>query len=489
MTARTDAFARDTRWTRAAGLHEGSVRGRRYVFNPAGHDSLTLLTARAARLLDAADGRALDAIAASTGDAVEALEGELATLHARGIVTSDAVPLPPRAEEKRFNVWVHVTNACNLDCPYCYIEKDAHGLSEDTARALRDSLVATARSGAVERIHLRFAGGEPMLRFAFVRRFFDETRDALAREGATLTAAIITNGTVVPDDAAAWMVANNVSVSISLDGVGEAQDAMRPAVGGGGSFARVIAGIERLVAGGVSPYMLATVAAANLDQMPSLTDFFLDRALGFRYSLVRDLDGGAALLDHRGAGWSERSSVVSLRRAPNVTAARAPMLEGEALARVQAVFAECYARVARRMPVAPSFRRTHRFCDLELTRPIARACGAGERYVAVSDRGRVSPCHAALHEEGARPLAAGASLVEVAPSLTQLGDFRRRAPVDECARCAWKNSCAGGCPLLLFRRDGHVDGRSPYCEVFRFVIPRILELGALEALLEEGVTS
>ncbi len=469
---------------RAPGLYEGIVRGRRFVHNPAAHDALAVLSSRAARLLDAADGRTVGEIARDTGDAAEDLAAEVPLLARNGFVTGEGLPSPacPRVE-RTFNVWVHVTNACNLDCPYCYIEKDAHALSEETAATLREALVTTARRSGVRRVHARFAGGEPMLRFAFIRRFFEATHAALRAEGAELTAAILTNGTVVPDGATAWMREHGVSVSVSLDGVGAVQDAMRPTVGGGGSFERVRAGVDRLVAGGVRPYMLTTVSAANLEHAPALTDFFLDRGLGFRYSLVRDLEGGASLLDHRGPGWRRDGSLVTLRRGPE--APRGPaMLEGDALRRVQEVFGECYARIEARMPVAPSFRRAHRFCDLELRRPIGKACGAGESYVAVSDRGVVSPCQAALHREGARDLAPGESLVDVAPALSQLGDFRRRAVNDECGRCAFRRSCAGGCPLLLHRRDGHVNGRSPYCEVFRYVIPRILRVSALEVLLD-----
>ena len=37
---------------------------------------------------------------------------------------------------------------------------------------------------------------------------------------------------------------------------------------------------------------------------------------------------------------------------------------------------------------------------------------------------------------------------------------------------------------MLYRRDGHVEGRSPYCEVFRAVLPRILRIAALELVYE-----
>jgi len=474
----------ETRLRRTQGLYRGLVRGQTFVHDPRGHDAIAVLSATATDLLDACDGRPFGEIARDLGVAPARLEPDLGLLLRNGFVRGEGLPKRPEPPTERvFNAWVHVTNACNLDCPYCYVEKDPHVLSEDTAQALIDAFVATATQSRVERIHVRYAGGEPMLRFAFIQRFTARAREALGKVGARLSAAILTNGTVVPEGAATWLRDHDVSVSVSMDGLETVQDAMRPARGGGGSFDRLLLGLDRLQAGGVRPYMLATVSATNLEHMPELTRFFLERGLGFRYSLVRDLEGGASLLDTRGVGW-RRDGGTSLERRVLAPAGAPPMLGGVELRRVQGTFAACYDLIEAAMPITPSFRTTHRFCDLELRRPLSgKACGAGQSYLAISDRGRLSPCQAALHHEGTAPLQPDRSLAAVAPTLSHLGDFRRTAPNAECGACAFRHSCAGGCPLLLQRRDGHIDGRSPYCEVFRFVIPRMLRIAALEIWL------
>jgi radical SAM protein with 4Fe4S-binding SPASM domain len=226
-----------------------------------------------------------------------------------------------------------------------------------------------------------------------------------------------------------------------------------------------------------------TVGADNLHGVPALTDWLRAREMGFRYSLVRDLDGGAGLLESRLPGWRPGGGLLQLRRPRGPSAEAPPMLEGEGLARVLRVFAECYDRIERAMPVRPSFRRTHRFCDLQWRHPIGRACAAGERSLAIAHDGRVSACQAALHHEGAAALSGHDALLALAPSI--MGPtFQKRTAEPECQGCRFRHSCAGGCPLLLHRRDGHADGRSPYCEVFRAVLPRILRIAALELLLE-----
>jgi uncharacterized protein len=475
----------DARVERAAGLYEGIVRGRRFVHNPYGWEALAVLSPHAAALLDHADGRAVGEIARATGRPLAALSREVALLARNGFVRGDGIPAArkPPPSPPRFDLWVHLTNACNLDCPYCYIEKDSHALTEEVARTLQRSIVESVREAGLKGVHLRFAGGEPMLRFAFLQRFYEETAELVARAGATLSAAILTNGTRVPDGAPTWIRAHGVGVSVSIDGVGAVQDAMRPAVGGGGSWSAVEEGLARYLDAGVTPYALVTVSRQNLEAMPALTDWLLTRGLGFRYSLVRDLEGGASLLDARSTGWRLAQNLVTLRR-KGAERAPAVMLEGEMLARVQAVFAECYDRIEARTPVRPTFRKTHRFCDLEWRRPIRKACAAGEGSLAVSHEGQLSPCQAALHHEGTLTLTGDTVLPRRAPEVSQLGDFTRRRPNETCAGCRFRASCAGGCPLMLYRRDGHVEGRSPYCEVFRAVLPRILRIAALELVHE-----
>ncbi len=471
---------------RADLLLEGSVAGRRYVHNPRGFEAVGLLSQAAGALLDHADGRTVGALAHQLAIPLERACTEVAYLARNGFLVGDGLPPPrrPPPSPPRFDLWVHVTNACDLDCPHCYIEKDGRSLTDDTARALHDTLLRTAREG-VRAVHLRFAGGEAMLRFDLVRRLFDDAREALAREGCALTAAVLTNGTHTPDEALAWMRDRRIGVSVSIDGVGAAHDAMRPRVGGGGSFERVERGVARYRDAGLEPFALVTVSKRNLDAMPALTDWLLARRMGFRYSLVRDLEGGDALLDARSAGWRALPGLVQLRRKVAPASASPAMLSGEALAHVLRVFDDCYDRIERAMPLAPSFRRTHRFCDLEWKRPIRKACGAGEGSLAVAHDGRVSPCQAALHHDGASTLAGAVALPALAPTVSQLGDFRRHAPGDACASCRFRHSCAGGCPLMLYRRDGRVDGRSPYCEVFRAVLPRIVRLVALELVHEQ----
>jgi uncharacterized protein len=473
---------------RAPGLSHGHVRGQAWLHNPYGFNALALISPFAWRLWSAADGRSLAEVLRDLPDvAVERALAELPLLWRNGFLLSPGVNLqrPKGKSERVFNAWLHLTNACNLACPYCYIHKSTNHMEGHVSQRTLEAIEATAQSGDVERIHVRFAGGEPMLQFAQMQTFFADATRLCQANGVKFSAAVLTNGTLVPDGAIAWLQQNHVSVSVSIDGVGAVQDAMRPVKGGGASFARLEAGLDAYLAAGIRPYILITIGESNIDGLAELTDWLLQRDLPFRFSLVRDLEWGAGKLDDRhGAAEAEQHQ-----------ATEQTMLVGEALARVQTAVAQAYDRVeahltrefaAGRRPQS-SFRQQHKFCDLELWRPIEQACGAGKSYVAIAETGAVSPCQAALHHAGTQPIRAE-SLLSQARNQTQFLPFARKSLNAECARCQFKASCAGGCPLLLYRREGHVDGRSPYCEVFRAVIPRILHISALEMLLQRDAS-
>lgn len=464
---------------RAAGVHVGHVRGRTWLHNPYGYNALAVVSPAAFALWQAADGRPLRAVLQDLPEGQRGpAERDLPLLWRNGLLLSPDVHMqrPEGKPERVFNAWLHLTNACNLACPYCYIHKSSDHMEGHVSDRTLAAIEATAQAGEVDRIHVRFAGGEPMLQFAQLQAFYLAARERCQRHGVKFSAAVLTNGTVVPSGAPEWLRDNAVSVSVSVDGVGETQDTMRPVKGGGASSERLQAGMRAYLAAGIRPYMLVTVGDSNLDGLPDLVDWLMTEDLGFRLSLVRDLEWGAGTLDDRHGAELATSGEV-----PPV-----PLLSGEPLFRVQRKLAEAYGRVEAHLLAQPrrrtSFRATHKFCDLELWRPIEQACGAGRSYVAISEKGEVSPCQAALHHPGTQAVSP-TSLLHQARAQTQFQPFRRHVLNAECAACQFRSSCAGGCPLLLFRREGHVDGRSPYCEVFRAVIPQILRLSALEMIL------
>jgi uncharacterized protein len=73
--------------------------------------------------------------------------------------TPRAEPTPRFRESRELTVWLHVTNACNLACPYCYVHKSRDAMDEATASETVDALVRSAVDHDFSAIRLKYAGG------------------------------------------------------------------------------------------------------------------------------------------------------------------------------------------------------------------------------------------------------------------------------------------------------------------------------------------
>ena len=75
--------------------------------------------------------------------------------------------VPQKNKPQTLDAWLHITNACNLRCDYCYLVKSNDCMTEQVEHACIDALVRSAVSGGFRRIKIKFAGGEPSLQVEF----------------------------------------------------------------------------------------------------------------------------------------------------------------------------------------------------------------------------------------------------------------------------------------------------------------------------------
>ena len=143
---------------------------------------------------------------------------------------------PPRSLE----FWIHITNNCNLACQYCFVAgKNLQRMSDCVIEQTVKRIGYTARKYYLEKIILKFAGGEPILAVPSIERFLDLLSEEMAGLSIEVEPCIITNGTVFNDRLARLLRRTRCSVNISLDGYGPYHDIYRVYKGkGGGSWRR-----------------------------------------------------------------------------------------------------------------------------------------------------------------------------------------------------------------------------------------------------------
>jgi len=105
---------------------------------------------------------------------------------------------------------------CNYACAYCNQSSHSHflgGATEDARRFL-DTLDTWFRPGGGEDVRIEFWGGEPFVYWARLRLL----GEALRGKFPDAHLNVITNGSLLDDEKADWLIENRVGVQISHDG-------------------------------------------------------------------------------------------------------------------------------------------------------------------------------------------------------------------------------------------------------------------------------
>lgn len=207
---------------------------------------------------------------------------------------------PPNREEVQphtLSVWLHVTNACNLGCAYCYVPKSSASMAENTSRRAVDAVIRSAIQNHFGRIRLKYAGGEASLNLAHVLDIHDYATLQTEKHGLALSASLLSNGVYLSQRAIDQLKARQIGIMISLDGVGEYHDRQRTFVSGRGSFRYVDRTITKLLASNLVPHINVTVSQRNLDGLVQLIAYILERNMSFTLSYYRDNECSTHLRD------------------------------------------------------------------------------------------------------------------------------------------------------------------------------------------------
>jgi uncharacterized protein len=443
----------DTRsWVRGAGLVDMALDpDHRLLVNPAGRGGVAVVNEAAHQVLRRFERPTALTVARTgwPGDADE-FQRVVSRLRQADLIHPDGLPpVPAFGRSSMLTAWLHVSNACNLRCPYCYVSKSADGMDEPTGRAAVEAVIRSAVSHGFTAVKLKYAGGEASLNRLVMMQMHAHARELAARAGLDLHATLLSNGTALPPDLIADLKTEGIRVMISLDGVGADHDIQRPTTAGKPSFHLVERGIRRLMEQGHPPHLSITVTNRNAGGLADAVRFALERDLTFSLNFFRDNDCAASFPDLR---YQEETMISALLDAFAVIEGSLPRWSvlGSVLDRGQ------------------------------LLEPRQRSCGVGEDYLVIDQRGKVAKCHMEI-ERTLGDIFAADPLQLVRQDTTTVLNL----PVEEkegCRDCSWRYWCSGGCAVATFRATGRYDIKSPNCNIYKAVYPEALRLEGLRIL-------
>lgn len=358
---------------------------------------------------------------------------------------------PHHTTPQTLTAWLHVTNACNLECPYCYVRKSSARMDEATGRKAVQQIFATAQQHGFQRVKLKYAGGEATLHFKLVRHLHQLAQTLAGRTGLELREVILSNGVHLRPADADWLAAEQVKLMVSLDGIGAAHDRQRPMKGGGATFDHVAHTIDQVLRPrGIRPDVTITVTQQNVG----------DVAEAVRWALARDLPVSLNFY---------RQNLLSASRADLA-------LEEQAIIEGMLAAYEVFEEV---LPERPFFNG---LLDRVQAEAHAHTCGVQHSYLVVSHEGRLAQCQMHVNQPSAHTLDGDLLLPMAAGPIQNLSVDQKEG----CRDCEFRYRCSGGCPLETYRATGRWDVKSPHCHIYKTLLPAAFRLEGLRLLKTNG---
>lgn len=154
------------------------------------------------------------------------------------------------AKKRLQQLILQVTQQCNLRCEYCaysgiYEGNRVHSskrMSFETAKKAIDFYLEHSIDSSVAVIG--FYGGEPLLEIDLIEKCVNYAKERI--EGKDILFNLTTNGTLLEGEPVEFLIKNNFSIGISLDGSKKEHDICRKFPDGTGSFDVVMKNIQNL---------------------------------------------------------------------------------------------------------------------------------------------------------------------------------------------------------------------------------------------------
>jgi len=356
-------------------------------------------------------------------------------------------------------IWLHVTNACNIRCKYCFVKKDNDAMDRDVGhRAIRTVFKSAANHG-YKRVVLKFAGGEPTLNFPLITELYDEAELLAEWSTVSLKGVVLSNGIGFSEQMIKDLIARNIKLEISLDSSDVVHNELRFSTKSAYFLSSTTKSILLAKQFGLTPHINITLTRYSAPKLPEYIDWLLDNELAFSINLYRKISGSNSLLD---------------------------LVNNEAIDALSLAVKVIESKL-------PTWSLLGLLDQTNLFRKSQYPCSAGRNYMAINHHGHISKCHMILDQQ--------ITTIDSDDPLSRIqenDESLETLPVDtkiQCSeQCKWRYYCGGGCPVATYNMMRSYNRVSPYCSIYKVILPELLRVEKLrlkkypDDKLEEYVT-
>ena len=340
-----------------------------------------------------------------------------------------ASPTQPKQQMPALKgIYLHVTDRCNLRCRHCY----AAGMGTD------GSLSFEAICGLIDELvqaggdSIAISGGEPLLR--------KDIKQILAYASGKLKTTLLTNGTLIDEEMAAFLSDLGVYVQISLDGISRS---VHEGIRGEGTFQPTMRAIKLFLARNMEKRLALSISIvkSNLVEVPKLVEFALQSGISQVNMRPVVAQGNASL------NWEQTNPT--------------PDEYAQLFDELYPLFFEHRERLIIRGCLIDFIFGT-------LANPQGRGCPAGEKLM-VDSNGDVYPCPTISHPDYRLGNIRHENLSEIQSSmkLRQMCEqfACRTEHIAKCQACQWRGFCHAACPGVALWQKGTIWDTDALCDV------------------------
>ncbi len=337
--------------------------------------------------------------------------------------------------------------SCNFACGYCYQDGYENEHGEPGQEVIDSFFRYVEKEFAGRKKYITVFGGEPLLSGANYKATITRLLDR-AKESA-LEIAFVTNGYNLEEYVDILKAYRIREVQVTLDGTGELHNLRRPLKGGGSTFDRITAGIDKALQHNITINLRVVVDRQNISALPALAQFAI------------------------GKGWTKHPKFKT-QLGRNYELHYCQTDRGKLLTRVE-MFQEIY-QLVRTNPEILEFHKPafsiskFLFENGALPNPLYDSCPGTKTEWAFDYTGSIYSCTATV---GKKEEALGTFYPTVTKKEELIDQWQERdvTSIKECSSCNLRLACGGGCASVAFNKTGQI--LSPDCRP----VKELLEMG------------
>lgn len=335
-------------------------------------------------------------------------------------------------EKDEVQVFFITNYSCNFACTYCYQDQYSNP-DRELNPVIIDSFFSYIKTRfAGRKKYITIFGGEPLLSGSKQKKLIASMLAKATDE--KLDVCIVTNGYTLEEYLPILQTGKIREIQVTLDGTAQIHDGRRFLKGGGGTFEKIVKGIDACLSAGINVNLRMVTDRENIEDLPALAQFAIDK------------------------GWTD-SPFFKTQIGRNYELHHCQSASDKLFGRIS-----LYERIHELTSMYPQILRFYKPAysiskflseNGELPGPLFDSCPACKTEWAFDYTGHIYPCTATVGK-------ADESLGTFYPSVTLNGDqsgqweARDVTSIPECRDCSVQLACGGGCGSVAKNKTGKI---------------------------------